>query len=348
MSLFFRNLLPIGLVALMIWLLQPMFAARMACWRGATVISTVTGHYSSNPSHGHSSSYPILSYQLPANWPIAAGSTQSFEVPWTSSSSSYEMGAEIQLQLPRDSAFEPLIFSFEGFWFVPLAAIVFGSAIITVCVFTAPTPSAQERRRLQREQVKKRKRNRKSAALPDTVTAVEISPPKVKAIPTPKWPRFASNTAPIFSPLLLVVIAPVLLMVVPFFIIAGNFRSIVLRLWHILKPNDDEESDERTGFFGLVNDLVQSASMIGVMSGFALVCSFLTVHFADKVAGELSWSLAPANTIRTILWLPQDFDDAFCVARERQDASARIWLLAHGARPNVVCESQPDALAERE
>ena len=116
----------------------------------------------------------------------------------------------------------------------------------------------------------------------------------------------------------------------------------------MLKPNDDVESVERIGFFGLLVDLVQSASLIGVMSGFALGCGFATFHFADKVAGALSWSLAPVNAVRTILWLPQDFDDAFCGARERRDPYAPRWLLAHGARENVVCESRPDAPAEAE
>lgn len=350
MPLIFRNLLPIGLAALLVWLVAPMFSTRMDAMHTSTVIgavtafSAVTSHHRS--SGKYSSSYTVVRYTLPDTWPIAAGSTQSYVIPWASSSSNYEIGADIQLKFLRADSPEPLIFSFEGFWIAPLAIVVLGSAIILPFAFFAPSPSAQELRILHRARAKRRKRAGKSAGLAEAAASLEPAIAQVKQ--KPQWRRFLDTIAPIFSPLLLIMAVPALLMAAPFILIADALRTMVVRLWHVLKPVDDEESEERIGVIGLLVDLVQSASLIGVMTGFAVGCGFATVHAADKVAGKLSWSLAPINTLRTILWLPQDFDGEFCAARERQDAYANRWLLAHGARQNVVCETQPDAAAERE
>ena len=80
MPLIFRSLLPIGLAALLIWLVEPMFSARMDALRASTVVGTVIGH---NLSSGkHSSSYTTVRYTLPDTWPMAAGTTQIYVVPW--------------------------------------------------------------------------------------------------------------------------------------------------------------------------------------------------------------------------------------------------------------------------
>ena len=334
----FRSILPIGLAALLIWLVEPMFSARMDALRASTVVGTVIGH---NLSRGKqsSSSYTAVRYTLPDTWPMAAGSTQTYVIPGASSSSHFEVGQDIQLRFPRADSLEPLIFSFEGFWIAPLKIVVFGSAIIMVFAVSAPSPSAQELRSLHRARAKKRKRSGKSADLAEAAVSVETPMPQVKK--KPQWRRFLTTIAPIFSPLLLIVAFPALLMAAPFILIAEALRTIAMRLWHVLKPIDDEESEERIGVIGLMVDLVQSASLIGVMSGFAVGCGFVTLHAAETVAGKLSWSVAPINTARTLWWLPQDFDDAFCAARAREDAYGPRWLLAHGARQNVVCETQP-------
>jgi hypothetical protein len=314
-----RSLLPISVAILLGWVLAGMIATRLSYLQGPTVV----GQYDREPIVGASRRGPrwhgFVRYHVPDDWPVAAGQLQRYEVGLTSSTDGDRaVGSDTQLKLSRATPDDAMEWSFTGFWALPIAVGFFGCAVLLCCAAVVPAPAGGSRRAEWRFKSSTGSR------------------------PNPRTARIGAGIAlAVFASFfvyprgMLLVLPPLFFAITALGVIESPYR-MVLRL--VSAPGSGfGGNDPRPGMTGLVVDLLQQASLAIVLAGF---CAISILAFTRGLEGLVStggWSSGAFNTLRTLPWLPQDFDQALCDAADRQDAAATTWLVEHGARPRVVC-----------
>ncbi|HSX60086.1 MAG TPA: hypothetical protein VLF18_07810 [Tahibacter sp.] len=318
-SVALRSLLPIAAAAVLVWVLAGMATTRLEFWHGPTVI----GQYDREPIEGPVSRRGprwrgFVRYRAPDDWPVAAGQPQRYDVLVTGSGDrGRAVGSDTQLKLSRATPHEAIEWSFNGFWALPLVVAFFGAAVVLTCAAVVPAPAGG---------------SRGSGRRMKSLSSLRPSP---RAARIAAWAGLAVFVSFfIYPPGMLLVLSPLF-----FAMTAPGLVELPYRMARRLAaaPGSGFGGNPRPGPAGLIVDLLQQASLWVVLAGFCAASVLAFSTGLQRLVGTGSWSSGAFNTVRTLPWLPQDFDQALCAAADRQDAAATAWLVAHGARPRVVC-----------
>ena len=314
-----RSLLPISVAILLGWLLAGMIGTRQSYLQGPVVI----GQYDREPVVGASRRGPkwhsFVRYRAPDDWPVAAGQLRRYEIYVTSSmDGDRAVGSDTLLKLSRATPDDAMEWSFTGFWVLPIVVGFFGCAVLLCCATVVPASAGRSRRAGRRFKSSTGSRLNSRTARIGAGIAMAV---------------FASFF--VYPRGMLLVLLPLFFAITALGVIQSPYR-MVRRL--MSAPGSGFGGNEpRPGMTGLVVDLLQHASLAIVLAGFCVISILAFARGLEGSIGTGGWSSGAFNTLRTLPWLPQDFDQALCDAADRQDAAATTWLVEHGARPRVVC-----------
>lgn len=315
-----RSLLPIAAAIVLGWVLAGMIATRLSFLQGPTVIGQYDRERVAKPASLRAPQWhAFVRYRVPDDWPVDAGQMRRYDIFIGSDIETRRtVGSDTQLKLSRAAPRDAMEWSFNGFWLIPIAVTFFGSALLLCCAAIVPASGT-------------RPRERKRRARSDGPRRVS---PRVVSIGTGiAIAAFASFF--IYPRGMLLLASPLFFAIAAFGVVTLLYRMV--RRLAFARGSGFTGDDPRPGVTGLVVDLLQQASFVIVMAGF---CAISVMAFARGLEGWVKandWSSSAFNTLRTLPWLPQDFDQALCDAAERQDADATQWLIARGARGRVVC-----------
>ena len=314
-----RNLLPILAAILLGWAVFDMVATRLSFLQGPTVIGQYDRELVTSSSGDRSRWRGFVRYRVPDDWPVGAGQMRRAALPgFGRYDPTREVGADTQLKLSRTSPDEAIEWSFYGFWLVPVIVTFFGTGLLLCFAAAVPGPGGGLR-------------------LPGVSVVrfgeIRFSDPRLwlgeiaavaAFVAFAKYPR-----------------GGLLLMGALF--VALTVYGVVISLYGILRrsraaPGSDfGGSGFRPGAAGFVVDVLQHAGIAICLTGLCAASILVFVRGLESVVDKGDWSSNAVNTLRTLPWLPQDFDRALCEAADRKDVVAMQWLLAGRARAQVVC-----------
>lgn len=296
-----------------------MISTRLSFLHGTTVIGQYDRERIARPARRGPQWQAFVTYRVPDDWPVDAGQMRRHEIfVGGSAQRNRDVGSDTQLKLSRAAPREAMEFSFNGFWLIPLAVAFFGSAVLLCCAAIVPASGTRPRERKRRVESDGKRRVSPLALRIGTGIAVAV---------------FASFF--VYPRGMLLLVSPLFFAITVFGVVTLLYRML-LRLGSA-RGSGFSGDDPRPGVTGLVVDLLQQASLAVVLAGF---CAISVMAFARGLEGWMKandFSSPAFNTLRTLPWLPQDFDQALCDAAERQDAVATERLVARGARGRVVC-----------
>lgn len=323
------------------WLVLHLVDDRRVFLEGPVVIGAVSGFEnvesrSRNKSTGRRSTrvtrYPIVSYQIPQQWPELAGHTLTTQFSAVDpQSEKLALGAEVQLRLSARDPREARVNSLLGMWGVPLAVLFFGSALLLVPTLMVPAPTPEKAQ-------SKRKQEREARKSPVVSSRAQIVGLVILVV-------FAGF---FFFPVLLPLVLGPLFLLICALIVGSAVFAFLRRLGRLLLLQKADPQHDRPGVLGLLIDLQQSVLLTIVIGAFlvlSVVASFVGI---ERLFPQQAWALAPVNTVRSLFYLPQDFDMALCQAAAVGDTDGSQWLASHGARPEVFCGNgvaMPDVAA---
>jgi len=96
----------------------------------------------------------------------------------------------------------------------------------------------------------------------------------------------------------------------------------------------------RPGIDGWLVDSTVAASGTAILGLLTALLMSSVLHRVDRLAPRATWSVQAVNELRTALWLPGDFDVAWCQARRRGNQPGMLWLEGAGALRQDVCHAQ--------
>lgn len=310
-----RNLLAISVAILLGAVVAGMVSTRLSYLRGPTVI----GQYDREPITGPVSLrvpkwQGVVRYRVPDDWPVAAGQMRRHEVLVNSARA---VGSDVLLKLSRTAPDEAMEWSFTGFWLKPVLVVFLGSAVLLCCASLVPGPAGRSREPKRRDKF------------------------FLRARASPRAKRIGAGIAIAVFVSFFIYPRGMLLVLGPLFFVFSALGVVEL-LYRMVRrlgfgPGSGlGGSTPRAGVTGLAVDLLQMASLAVVLAGF---CAVSTLALARGLEGWTAnaWSSPAFNTLRTLPWLAQDFDEALCDAAERHDAAATAWLVEQGARARTVC-----------
>lgn len=317
-----RNLLPISAAILLGWVVFDLVATRLSFLQGPTVIGQYDREFVTSSSGDRSRWRGFVRYRVPDDWPVDAGQMRRAALPGFSRyDPTREVGADTQLKLSRTAPDEAMEWSFYGFWLVPVIVVFFGSGGVLCLAAAVPGPGGGLR-------------------LPGVSSVSVVRFGEVRFSDPRMW--IGELAAAVVFVLFLTNLRRALLLMGLLFV-ALTVYGIVISLYGILRRSraapgpDFDGSGYRPGVAGFVVDVLQHAGIAICLTGLCAASIVAFVRGLDSVVDKNDWSSNTVNTLRTVPWLPQDFDRALCEAADRKDVAALQWLLAGRARAQVVC-----------
>jgi uncharacterized protein len=317
-----RHLLVIVAAVLLAWAIGTLISDRLQWLHGTTVIATVADTHHSLGRHPVA--FPVLNYRFPSDWPVQPGLANTYVMDSIDSTSWYPPGAEVQLKLNPLKPLEATEYSLSAIWIIPWMVSLFGAAALLVLASVLvpvpyqPLPSLQKSRQAKKPapdseaRTWRLQRNRRFTLLLIVIVLLLLAP-----------------TALLLGAILILVLIALWIAIASLFAVLRRLAAQVM--------SAARGANDRPGPDGLMVDLIQWSALAQIGGSFFLIgCIGVLVVVNDRTP-DVAWSSTSLNAMRTLLWLPQDYDSALCAAARRTDEVAARWLAHHGARVETLC-----------
>jgi hypothetical protein len=291
-----------------------------------TVVATVSGHdvvtsteRVKRRTRTSTTRYAEVAYRLPSPdgrpMPVLQATLSGGNAP--------PIGAEVQLKVDPEHPDDVAEYSLFGIWIVPVAVATFGAALLFMAAHVLWPSKGPARERARAAAVRLR-------ASPRLQRIVQISLIGVILV------------ALVFMRSLGLMLFGGLFLLITVALVSGSLGRGARRLVGVVSVLPD---DARPGPIGLLVDLVESVTLATIAMAFLGGSLLAIAKGYDHLRDGNVWGSASLNRLRTLLWLPQDFDRALCDATDARDLTAARWLAANGARAAVVCAAGPPPLS---
>lgn len=248
----------------------------------------------------HTSSYPIVTYVIPAQWPERAGQAEGFRFQMPAD---LPLGAPVPLWLsPHDPA-SALVDSQRAMWGLPLAVLFLGSGLVWCAAQNVSIPGSRRKPALSLRTIDWNRVGRRLL-----LAAVIL----LSLLGISFW----------VDPLLVFGL-PCLLFFVGWLALGAG---ALLGRWGRALRRAPESGRDRPGALGLLVDLQQAVAAMIFIGGFFAASLVASVTGFDRTFPRQAWAADWFNQVRTLGWLSHDRAAALGRAARAGDLNAVRWL----------------------